>query len=186
MASRTLFSMTHFYLILIISFDQSFHQKDLKIYIKSVIFVFVHICECFLSFFKADAYIWLTHVVMLLSREINHFRCFLPVLNDLSVFLLQAWNKYSPLPPSRGQNGKKPLSLPQQLEKTPERVVRPGRSRAAENLPADSQDPYSSLSIEAQAFVNNLTGMGFPRSRASRAVLKLGQDDKLVCTLSHL
>lgn len=104
----------------------------------------------------------------------------------LSVFLLQAWNKYSPLPPSRGQNGKKPLSLPQQLEKTPERVVRPGRSRAAENLPADSQDPYSSLSIEAQAFVNNLTGMGFPRSRASRAVLKLGQDDKLVCTLSHL
>ncbi|XP_064608699.1 LOW QUALITY PROTEIN: ubiquitin-associated protein 1-like [Liolophura sinensis] len=96
----------------------------------------------------------------------------------------EAWNKYSPLPPTGGQNGRKPASIPQHSERTSELGERPSGERAAENLTAGNKDPYSSLSIEAQAFVNNLTSMGFLAHWASRAVLKLGQDDKLV--VEHL
>ncbi|KAK7116196.1 ubiquitin-associated protein 1-like isoform X2 [Littorina saxatilis] len=84
----------------------------------------------------------------------------------------QPWNPYKPLPP------------------TPVSELR-SSSSSTESLPTDQHhsnntevDPYNSLSSEAKNFVNNLTSMGFSRSRASRAVEKFGADQKEV--LDHL
>ncbi|XP_050400679.1 ubiquitin-associated protein 1 [Patella vulgata] len=45
-------------------------------------------------------------------------------------------------------------------------------------------DPYSALSLPDQQFVRKFGLMGFPRARVSRAVAKLGQDEKEV--IDHL
>ncbi|ESO88159.1 hypothetical protein LOTGIDRAFT_234720 [Lottia gigantea] len=45
-------------------------------------------------------------------------------------------------------------------------------------------DPYPTLSKQDQIFVNKFCSMGFPRPRISRAVAKLGQDEKQV--IDHL
>ena len=48
-------------------------------------------------------------------------------------------------------------------------------------LQIDQQpDPYDKLSPDKQRFVDNVTDMGFLRSRVSRAVEKFGMNDKLV------
>lgn len=45
---------------------------------------------------------------------------------------------------------------------------------------------YSTLSDEAQQFVDFVVAMGFPKMQTIRAVQKLGIDEKLVCSVLTL
>ena len=47
-------------------------------------------------------------------------------------------------------------------------------------------DPYDELDVEAQAVVNSVAEMGFPRDRVSRAVMKLGTKHKKVGVIGYL
>lgn len=67
-----------------------------------------------------------------------------------------------------------PLSSPQQPPQGPV-VYTPVKSR----LP----DPFAELTTDAQALVQSMAEMGFPRPRVARAVQKLGTDHKKVSEL---
>lgn len=103
----------------------------------------------------------------------------------------EPWNPYKPLPPTpvSGQRSSSSSSesLPNdhQCSYSPP-ASRPPPARASQGMLSTQSelDPYNSLSSEAKVFVNNLTAMGFSRSRAARAVQKFGADEKEV--LDHL
>ncbi|XP_076465032.1 uncharacterized protein LOC143296913 [Babylonia areolata] len=107
----------------------------------------------------------------------------------------QPWNPYTPLPPTPvpdlPPSSHSPEGLSADRRQTPSPSPRghtpspqPPSSSGAVPGGQPDHDPYASLSSEAKTFVNNLTSMGFPRSRVSRAVEKFGVDEREV--LDHL
>lgn len=96
----------------------------------------------------------------------------------------QLWNPYKPLPPPPRSYSPDPRSGSSSSPSPNQRVSPIPQPSATLITPPPEADPYSSLSAEAQGFVNTLTSMGFSRSRAARAVQKFGADEKEV--LDHL
>ncbi|KAK7492542.1 hypothetical protein BaRGS_00016208 [Batillaria attramentaria] len=95
------------------------------------------------------------------------------------------WNPYKPLPPtphSHSPDMRSASSSSGSPSPDLRRSPGPHLPTTSTAMPASPElDPYNSLSHEAKAFVNNLTSMGFSRSRAARAVLDhLLNVDKLV------
>nr|KAG5703654.1 hypothetical protein BaRGS_002528 [Batillaria attramentaria] len=100
----------------------------------------------------------------------------------------QPWNPYKPLPPtphSHSPDMRSASSSSGSPSPDLRRSPGPHLPTTSTAMPASPElDPYNSLSHEAKAFVNNLTSMGFSRSRAARAVQKFGADEREV--LDHL
>ena len=130
--------------------------------------------------------------------------CFWDRLCGLSLFIsshvwikvytlcvLQPWNPYKPLPPTPVSELRSSSSSTESLPTDPQQSPSPHvpspssatfttSSVAAAPALHPEVDPYHSLSSDAKTFVNNLTAMGFSRSRASRAVEKFGADEREV------
>lgn len=104
--------------------------------------------------------------------------CFSIWWNFLDFF--QLWNPYKPLPPPPRSYSPDPRSGSSSSPSPNQRVSPIPQPSATLITPPPEADPYSSLSAEAQGFVNTLTSMGFSRSRAARAVQKFGADEKEV------
>ena len=103
--------------------------------------------------------------------------------------VLQPWNPYKPLPPTPvselRSSSSSTESLPTDQQQSPSPRI-PSTTSTTTNCVAAAPatqpevDPYHSLSSDGKTFVNNLTAMGFSRSRASRAVEKFGPDEREV------
>ena len=87
----------------------------------------------------------------------------------------------------QGSNLEKKLSLCEPLPS----ITTPSPPQSHRSDPAVKQnlsrqvtswlpDPFSSLSASEQTFVTMISGMGFPKARTSRAVLRLKSDEKEV------
>ena len=101
-------------------------------------------------------------------------------------YILQAWNRYSPLPPPPTSNrspspGTSPAVAPRPVVPSPV-------SSSDDRAPVKTADDrlYDQLSNEAQATVDNLVSMGFPKPRVARAVQSLGSDEKEVSISAFL
>ncbi|CAE1225185.1 unnamed protein product [Acanthosepion pharaonis] len=86
----------------------------------------------------------------------------------------QSWSRHPPVPPIRSRhNGQVSQSSVE--------------TSCSDDSPTDCNqvnDPFPTMSQEAQNFVQQYLSMGFPRARVARAVEKLGLDDKEV--IDHL